>query len=39
MENVVRTSMTLEHCPNVDFTKFKVQRVVNFLKAQEGSVD
>jgi hypothetical protein len=29
----------VEHYPNVDFTKFKVQRIVNFLKAQEGSVD
>jgi hypothetical protein len=29
----------VEHYPNVDFTKFKVQRVVNFLKTQEAYVD
>jgi hypothetical protein len=29
----------VEHYPNVGFTKFKDQRVVNFLKAQEASVD
>jgi hypothetical protein len=36
MESVVRTSMTVrflvEHYPNVDFTKFNVQRVVNLFE-------
>jgi hypothetical protein len=43
MESVVRTSMNdtlhflVEHYPNVGFTKFKVQRVVNLFE-DTGSV-
>jgi hypothetical protein len=41
MMSVVKTSMTVrflvEHYPNVGFTKFKVQRVVNLFE-DTGSV-
>jgi hypothetical protein len=41
MESIVRTSITVrflvEHYPNVNFTKFKVQRIVNLFE-DRGSV-
>jgi hypothetical protein len=38
-DNTVVFSWNTIQIPNVGFTKFRVQRVVNFLKTQEAYVD